>query len=278
MSAFRVGAVEYTMAIIERAMRAADGSVKLVVGKVERITPTESGRLVVSVAAPEEEEHTIEADLVVSNFGRESDYSRVGQLLWRNVLRRGIAVPHGRTGRGLEVDGRGVLLGPDGEPAGPISAVGALREGDEIVRNGRTGAFAFNLAAIKNHSIAVAAHAIEQLELHEDGLSKDFVRYQGYVSNMEEATRVGFEEAVVMEVKRLATRTRSERELLDSQLAARIWSVGELHALPLAASQRDRLIRAVVNRAAVERLTDVSVTPRQLRRQLGIAVAEDLED
>ncbi|MCX5214151.1 FAD/NAD(P)-binding protein [Kitasatospora sp. NBC_00240] len=277
IAALRVGAVEYTMAVIERAMHPADGSVDLVVGNVERITPTESGRLVVSVAAPDEK-HAVEADLVVSNFGRESDYSRVGQRLWRNLLRRGIAVPHGRTGRGLEVDEQGVLLSAAGKPAGPISAVGVLREGDEIVRNGRTGAFTFNLAAIKNQSIAVAARAIEQLELREGGLDRRLAQFRGHVSNMEEAARRGFEEAVGLEVRRLAARNRSEREVFDSRLGERIRFVGELSSLSMDTPLRDRLMRVLVNRAAVERLTDVSVTPRQLRRQLGIASAEDLED
>jgi uncharacterized NAD(P)/FAD-binding protein YdhS/phosphohistidine swiveling domain-containing protein len=277
IAALRVGAVEYTTAVIERAMHPADGPVKLVVGKVAGITPTESGRLVVSVATPAET-HAIEADLVVSNFGRESDYSRVGQPLWRNLLRRGLAVPHERTGRGVEVDAQGALLTPDGEPVGPISTVGVLREGDEIVRNGRTGAFAFNLAAIKNHSIAVAARAIEQLELSEGILTDLMAQYQDYFSNTEEVADAGFEEAVVLEVRRLATRARGERELLDSRLDACIRSMGELPNFPMDASRRDRLVRAVVNRAAVERLTDVSVTPRQLRRQLGIANAEDPED
>lgn len=275
IAAFRVGAVEYTMAIIERAMRPPGGSVKLVVGNVEGITPTQSGRLVVSVAAPEEK-HAIEADLVVSNFGRESDYSRVDQMLWRNLLRRGIAVPHGRTRRGLEVDEQGALLSSSGEPAGPISAVGVLREGDEIVRNGRTGAFAFNLAAIKNQSIAVAARAIGRLEPGEDGSDQNMAQYHGHASNAEEVARVAFEEAVVLEVRRLATRARSERQLLDSRLNVCIRSLGRLLTLPMDTSRRDRLMRAVVNRAAVERLTDVSVTPRQLHQQLGIANAEDL--
>jgi uncharacterized NAD(P)/FAD-binding protein YdhS len=276
IAALRVGAVEYTMAVIERAMHPAEGSAKLVVGSVEGITPAGSGRLVVSVAAPEGK-HAIEADLVVSNFGRESDYSRVGQTLWRNLLRRGIAVPHERTGRGLEVDEHGTLLGPGGLPAGPISAVGVLREGDEIVRHGRSGAFAFNLAAIKNQSIAVAARVIEQLELHEDDLAQDMAQYRVHVSNTEEAARGEFEEAVLLEVRRLATRARSERELLGSRLDACIRSMGEPPPLPMAASRRDRLLSAVVNRAAVERLTDVTVTPRQLRRELGITNAEALE-
>ncbi|WP_329930323.1 FAD/NAD(P)-binding protein [Streptomyces sp. SP17BM10] len=277
IAALRVGAVEYTMAVIERAIRAADGPVKLVVGNVEGIRPTASGRLVVSVASSEEK-RTVEADLVVSNVGRESDYSRVGQSLWRNLLRRGIAVPHERTGRGVEVDEHGTLLSPGGEPAGPISAVGVPREGDEIVRNGRTGAFAFNLAAIKNHSIAVAARVIELLELGEDSPPRVMARFRGHDSNSEEAARAGFEDAVSLEVRRLATRARNERERLDSRLDASIRSLGELPLLPAATPRNDRLMRAAVNRAAVERLTDVTVTPRQLRRHLGIANADDLED
>ncbi|WLQ45077.1 FAD/NAD(P)-binding protein [Streptomyces laculatispora] len=269
IAAFRVGAVEYTMEIIERAMHPADGTVQLVVGKVAGIKPAESGRLVVSVDA-RNGTRSIEADLVMSNFGRESDYGRVGQPLWKNLLRRGTAVPHERTGRGLEVDERGVLLGPGGVAVGPVSAVGVLREGDEIVRNGRTGAFTFNLAAIKNHSIAVAAHVIERLEPSGDGLAGRLTQYCGHASNIKEAARAEFEEAVTLEVRRLATRARSERELIDFRLESCIRSVAELPALSVDASLRDRLMRVIVNRAAVERLTDISVTPKQLRRQLGI--------
>jgi len=281
IAAFRVGAVQYTMAVIERAMHPAGGPVKLVVGTVGGITPTPSGRLAVSVLAPRDagvpggKEH-IEADLVVSSFGRESDYSRVDQPLWRNLLRRGMAVPHERTGRGLEVDADGTLLGPDGQPAGPLSATGVLREGDEIVRNGRTGAFTFNLAAIKNQSIAVAAHVIERLEPEDDSWTQSIAEYREHVSNIEEAARSGFEHAVVLEVRRMATRTRAERELLDSQLATCIRSVGEHPAFRMDSSRQYRLIGMAVGRAAVERLTDVSVTPRQLRRQLGIAKSEEL--
>ncbi|MGW3228297.1 FAD/NAD(P)-binding protein [Kitasatospora sp. NPDC001095] len=283
LAALRVGVLEYTMAVIERALDRADGTdgaVELVVGRVEAVVPAESGRLLVSVVSGEEK-HAIEADLVVSNFGRESDYTRVEQPLWRNLLRRGLAVPHERTGRGLEVDGRGALLGSGGE-SGPVSAVGALREGDEIVRNGRTGAFTFNLAAIKNHSIAVAAHVVERLEPEEDvsfeEVSQGLVRRPGALGNLEEAVREGFEDAVLLEARRMASRGRIERELLDSRLDARIRSMDDRPTRPTDAARYDRLMRAVVNRVAVERLTDVSVTPRQLRRQLGMATAGEQED
>jgi uncharacterized NAD(P)/FAD-binding protein YdhS len=269
LAAYRVSAVEYTMAVIERAMRSADGPVELVVGKVEAVAPAGSGRLAVSVAGPGGGRE-VEVDLVVSNFGRESDYSRVDQPLWRNLLSRGTAVPHRRTGRGLEVDERGALLGLDGEPVGPVSAVGVLREGDEIVRNGRIGAFTFNVAAIKNHSVAVAAHVVEGLELRGGGDEQ--------TGNIKEAAGAEFEQAVALEVKRLATRTRTERELLDSRLDSLLRKAARPFGLPMDAPTRDRLLRLAVNRAAVEKLTDVSVTPGQLRRQLGIADSDERED
>nr|WSW69475.1 FAD/NAD(P)-binding protein [Streptomyces sp. NBC_00995] len=280
IAALRVGAVEYTMAIIEQAMRPQDGRVELVVGRVQEIIPAESGRLTVVVAG-QHEQHSVEADLVVSNFGREFDYAKVGQPLWRNLLREGLAVPHERTGRGVEVDACGTLLDRDGDPAGPISTVGVPREGDEIVRRGRTGAFAFNLAAIKNHSVSVAAHVVEQLELRRDGFDEIAARhphFRSYVSNPEEAVREALEESVVLEVRRLATRERSRREALESRLNACIRSMGGLPALPAGVPRSERLMRAVVNRVAVERLNDVSVTPRQLRRQLGLENAEHPED
>ena len=280
IAALRVNAVEYTMVLIEQAMRPADGaegSVRLVIGAVEEIAPTDSARLLVSVGAPGQA-RVIEADLVVSNFARETDYSRVKARLWRNLLRRGLAVPHERTGRGVQVDRHGVLLGPAGEPAGRVCAVGVPREGDEIVRNGRTGAFAFNLAAIKNQSITVAAHVVEQLELHDESLAAHLDAPRADLGNIEQADEGEFDQAVSLEVRRLATRNRGERESLDLQLDARIKAASEPCRLPLDASRLDRLTRAAVSRAAVARLTDVSVTPRQLRRQLGLANPDDPED
>ncbi|MEY9932268.1 putative NAD(P)/FAD-binding protein YdhS [Catenulispora sp. GP43] len=263
ISALRVCAVQYTMSVIEHAMGPADGRLRLVVGRVQAITPTGSGRMAATVSPPSGTSHVIEADLVLSNFAREPDYDRVGQPLWRNLLAKGLAVPHRRTGRGVEVDRHGTLLGSHGEPIGPVFSVGVPREGDEIVRNGRTGAFAFNLAAIKNQSIAVAAHALERLDLGEPQDAEEVFGVAADFGNIGQAHRAGFEEAVVLEVKRLATRARGERELLDARVDDRIRS--------LAAFRHERLVRAAVNRAAVARLTDVSVTPRQLRRRLGLA-------
>ncbi|WP_431682760.1 FAD/NAD(P)-binding protein [Kitasatospora sp. KL5] len=296
IAALRVGAVQYTIEVIEQAMD--PGPVRLLVGAVQAITPTECGRLEVTVATADEK-LAVQADLVVSNFGRETDYRRVREPLWRNLLRRGLATSHERTGRGLDVDHRGVLLTSSGVPSGPLTAVGPLREGDEIVRNGRTGAFAFNLAAIKNHSIAVAAHVIEQLELLEPACdpdpdpgsasapgrssasnprpARDMAGSRTSDGTFEEATDSAFEHAVKLEVRRMATGARAQRERLDARLDALIGS-------PTASDDpgRRRRLQAAVTRSAVRKLTDVSVTPRQLRRHLGITDSaytdEDMED
>jgi len=106
-----------------------------------------------------------------------------------------------------------------------------LREGDEIVRNGRTGAFAFNLATIKNQSIAVAAHALERLEPLEpleisgSADARHTEADEAELGTFGQAGPTGFEEAVVLEVKRMATLARSERELLDARLDAHIQSL-----------------------------------------------------
>ncbi|MEV8511797.1 FAD/NAD(P)-binding protein [Dactylosporangium sp. NPDC051484] len=274
IASLRVGAVPYTTSIVEHAMSSDHGSVELVVGRIERVKPAESGRLDVLVTT-QAATRVIPADLVVCNFGRESDYTHVDSPLWMNLLVNELVTPHQRTGRGIEINDQGTPLRPDGEPIEMLSAIGVMREGDEIVRNGRTGAFAFNLAAIKNHSIVVAAHVIERLELHCDGSAHHAATEHHHAFTADETTRTAFDQAVSMEVRRLAARSRAEREHLDAQLGTHLRSDHRFEAVP--ADGRSQLVRAAVNQAAIQRLTDVSVTPRQLRRQLGITNDEDAE-
>lgn len=274
IASLRVGAVSYTTAIVEHAMSSDHGSVELVVGKIERVKPTESRRLDV-VVATQAATRVIPADLVVCNFGREFDYTHVDSPLWMSLMVKQLVTPHQRTGRGIEINGRGTPLRPDGQPIELLSAIGVMREGDEIVRNGRTGAFAFNLAAIKNHSIVVAAHVIAQLERHADGSAPHTAADHHFAFTADETTRAVFEQAVATEVRWLAARSRAEREHLDAQLEAHLRSDHRFDTEP--AGRRAQLLRAAVNQAAIQRLTDISVTPRQLRRKLGITNDEDAE-
>ncbi|WP_103502625.1 MULTISPECIES: FAD/NAD(P)-binding protein [unclassified Streptomyces] len=285
MAALRVGAVQYTMGVVEESLRRG-GPLELVGGRVASIAAAGSGRLAVTVAGADGD-RVLEADLVVSNFGKEADYTRVCQPLWRNLLRKGMAVPHRRTGRGLEVDASGILLDRGGAVAGPVSAIGTLREGDEIVRNGRTGAFTFNLAVIKNHSVAVAAHIVEQLQFQQAGvpigLPAALPTLPGSSpdpsphGNPEEADHSVLNHAVALEVRRLAARERRTREELEARVEACLRELDGRRPSPDEVSPDALLLRTAVSREAVRRLTDVTVTPRKLRRQLGMERADDPE-
>ncbi|GAA1289265.1 FAD/NAD(P)-binding protein [Saccharothrix xinjiangensis] len=255
LATLRVSAVAYTTEVVHAAMTPG-GQVDLITGRVDRITPTGSGTLALAV----DPVGVVEADLVIANFGREPDYARVSSPLWRNLLRKGIATPHARTGRGIEVDASGALLGPDGAPSGPISAVGGPREGDEIIRHGRLGAFAFNLAAIKNHSVGVAAAVLRRIEFcydEHDGTTTP-------ADSPDPDVRAAFTRAVALEVRRMAARTRRDHETWASRSDTGITALRRHVPLP------DQVLRHAVNVAATTRLNDLSVTPRDLRARLGL--------
>lgn len=269
IATLRVGALPYTTRVVEQAMSALDSSVELIVGRVNRIAQGEPDGLVVTVAGQGPEQALV-ADLVVSNFGRESDYEKVDSELWRNLLRSGIAVAHRRTGRGLEVTEQGTLLDPSGIGSTGLWAVGVLREGDEMVRNGRLGAFTFNLAAIKNHSIAVAAGVLERLEDFRADSTGDRANLGTLAALGEDAARF-LEEAVQLEVGRMAAKARRDREIIDNRLDFCLEFTQRLVSSSLTPGPSLAAVRRSVSREAVKRLTDVSVTPRQLRRILGLA-------
>lgn len=266
LATLRVSAVAYTTEVVDVAM-VEGGQVVITVGRVEEIRGTEAGTLVLCVSG-QASKQTIEADLVISNFGRESDYERVESTLWVNLLQNKIASSHRRTGRGVEVDGRGNLLGPAGGPSGPISAVGSPREGDEIVRNGRTGAFTFNLAAIKNHSVAVAATVLRQLESCYDNVADDIA--ETAINAPDHGIDTAIANSITLDVRRMAARHRHDRQVLTARLDESLQLVRNVTTqnggIPLA----DRALRSAVSAAATAKLTDLSVTPRELRSILGL--------
>ncbi|WP_123746763.1 FAD/NAD(P)-binding protein [Saccharothrix texasensis] len=269
LAVLRVSAMSYTTDIVDAAM-GEDKQIALTTGRVQHIRATGTGTLVLSVA-DRDSTRTIEADLVVSNFGRETNYERADSTLWSNLLRKEIAVPHRRTGRGVEVDPYGRLLGPDGTPSGPVSVVGSPREGDEIVRNGRTGAFTFNLAAIKNHSVEVAATTLHRLESCYDVSGGEIAGTVADAADPESRELV--EHSVMLDVRRMAARHHDERQSLAARLEGNIQRLRELAAREGASPPSDRALRFAVSSAATTKLTDLSVTPRELRFLLGLEEA-----
>ncbi|GAA2690775.1 hypothetical protein GCM10010428_66680 [Actinosynnema pretiosum subsp. pretiosum] len=256
LATLRVSAVEHTTGVVDAAL--ADGDrVTAESGRVAGIRAVDGGSLVVSLVDGRE----FPADLVISNFGREPDYERVDSALWRTLLRTGLAVPHARTGRGVEVDADGALLCPGGTERGGLWAVGGPREGDEVVRNGRLGAFSFNLAAIKNHSVGVASALLRRLESGYGPAKAD-------PDAAEPAARADFERAVDLDVRRMAAATLAERTALAGELAGAVRSARERWG---GSAPSTRELRTAVNEAASTRLNDLSVTPRELRDRLGLA-------
>ncbi|WP_447007458.1 FAD/NAD(P)-binding protein [Saccharothrix isguenensis] len=270
LAVLRVSAMRYTTGIVDAAV--VGGQVVLTAGRVQGIRRTDNGTLALTVSG-RGGARTVAADLVISNFGRESDYERVESRLWANLLRKGVALSHQRTGRGVEVDGRGNLLGAEGTPSGPISVVGSPREGDEIVRNGRTGAFTFNLAAIKNHSVEVAATVLHRLESCYDAEGPDAAATPADVPDREFDDAVAY--SIMLDVRRMAARRRGDREALAARLEEGIRTIREIanrNGMELTA---DRALRFTVSVAATKRLTDLSVTPRDLRAILELDGAEE---
>jgi uncharacterized NAD(P)/FAD-binding protein YdhS len=259
LATLRVSAVAYTTEIVDAA-RADGGQIVLTTGNVDRIVGTDAGTLVLSVSTSDST-RTIEAELVISNFGREPDYDRIGSTLWANLLHKRIAVRHRRTGRGVEVDAAGTVLGAAGVPAAPISVIGGPREGDEIVRHGRMGAFSFNLAAIKNHSVGVAATVLHRLESCYDEQAGDLAAAV--------RTSAAFARSVSLDVHRMAARRRRDRDALAVRLEESLAALRHI-------SVPDRAVRFAVNVAAVRKLNDLSVTPRELSSNLGLETPRNL--
>ncbi|WP_433260887.1 FAD/NAD(P)-binding protein [Actinosynnema sp. CS-041913] len=261
LAVLRVGAMSYTTETVDAAL--ATGRITLTSGTVEHIRAGENGSLVLSVAG-RDTAHTIEADLVLGNFGRESDYTRADSTLWVNLLRRKTAVAHRRTGRGVEVDAAGNLVGSDGAPSGPILVVGSPREGDELVRNGRTGAFTFNLAAIKNHSVTAATTVLHRIESCFDEQAT------ALTDTADHELHEAFTHSVTLDVRRMAARRRTERNAHAIRLERGIRRIRDITFRNGGKPVSDRALRFAVNAAATVKLTDLSVTPRDLRTLLGL--------
>jgi 2-polyprenyl-6-methoxyphenol hydroxylase-like FAD-dependent oxidoreductase len=264
LATLRVGVMPYTADIVDAAM-VTGGQVAVTPGRVDTVQGTEAGTLVLSISGPvSARSQSIEADLVIANFGRESDYERVDSRLWMNLLGKGIASAHRRTGRGVEVDGCGSLVGSTGLPAGPISVIGSPREGDEIVRNGRMGAFTFNLATIKNHSVEVAATVLCRLETCYGEAAVPLADTP--VPELADALSY----STMLDVHRMTARYRDHRQVFTARLEKSLKAIQDITIRNGGEPVTDRALRSVITRAAAAKLKDISVTPRDLGSILGI--------
>jgi hypothetical protein len=65
-------------------------------------------------------------------------------------------------------------------------------------------------------------------------------------------------------VRRMAARRRDDRQVLMVQLDEYIYRIQNM------TTRTDRAVRSAINAAAIMKLTDLSVTPRDLRSLLGL--------
>lgn len=108
---------------------------------------------------------SITVDVVINSTGLEADYSRISSPIWRDLIdERRIAMPHGKTRRGVEVGEHGELINPSGELARGIFVVGPPRQGDELEKRGRVGPPVFGIGTIRNQAVGTVFEALDQLE------------------------------------------------------------------------------------------------------------------
>ena len=138
--------------------------------------------------------------------------------------------------------------------------VGCPREGDEIVRYGRMGAFTFNLAAIKNHSVEVAATVLCRLE----------DCYGAAAVTLADAPTQEVSEAVSLDVRRMTARRRDDRQAFTARLEASLRAIRAVTLAENGVPVSDRALRLSITKLAATKLRDLSVTPRDLRSNLGL--------
>ena len=104
---------------------------------------------------------------VVCCMGYDPDYTQPSGL-WGKLRAKQLALPHGKTGLGIQVGNNGRLaLVRNGKSvlSRSLYAVGTMRQGDEIQKRGRLGAFTFSIGTIRNQCLMAALSVLKQIEL-----------------------------------------------------------------------------------------------------------------
>ena len=137
--------------------------IKVVAGEIERASSGNSNQVDVRMkvgGTPRVESFST----IICCAGMNADYTTLKSGLWHQLLETGYAVPHDKTGLGVKVTKYGQLVGKDGRISRLLTAVGTMRQGDEIERNGRLGAFTFSIGTIRNQALITALHVLGRLE------------------------------------------------------------------------------------------------------------------
>jgi len=140
--------------------------VEILKGDIQKMTTSEDGShiIVTMTERGEQELMVIQAGVVIASIGQESDYTKVTSHLWKALVERQEAIPHKKTRRGIEVGTHGELIDTHNQPSKRVHAVGPMRQGDEMQRRGRLGAFVFSIGTIRNQAFETAIDVLTHLE------------------------------------------------------------------------------------------------------------------
>ena len=129
------------------------------------VEASEGGRITITMSEPDGYSTVKTAELVIASAGQEADYTHISSPLWQNLVHKHqVAVPHEKTGRGIEVGPYGEVVNSQGEESHSLFAVGPMRQGDEMQRHGRLGAFVFSIGTVRNQCFETAMRVLDSLK------------------------------------------------------------------------------------------------------------------
>lgn len=158
----RIGTVQEIIAPIDKLRQS--GRLTKVIGEIMHVSADADG-LTVAISGADREIRDAPVDLVVLACGRNADLEAVADPLWAGLRRSGLAEAEPVTGLGVAADEQGRFTCDDGGDR--LFAIGPMRQGSELVRHGRTGAFVFSIGTLRNqahHTALAVVQLIRRLQ------------------------------------------------------------------------------------------------------------------
>lgn len=159
----RIGTVQQIINPIAELLQS--GHLIKEIGEIADVA-ADGASMIVTITGAEPEARNVQADRIVLACGRITDLGAVSDPLWTGLRLSALAEAEPVTGLGVAADEDGRLA-----CTGSIDrlfAIGPMRQGSELVRHGRTGAFVFSIGTLRNqahHTALAVAQLIRRLHL-----------------------------------------------------------------------------------------------------------------